>query len=62
MPSINMLLPRETISASKPQPAAAAKASPTSTRQATLPKGSSAVQNHAKRPRRDSRAGGGMPA
>ena len=39
MPSINMLLPRETISATRPQPIAAAKDSPTSTRQATLPKG-----------------------
>src|SRR5580704_15621466 len=45
MPSINMLLPRETISASKPQPIAAAKDSPTSTRHATLPKGKISVQN-----------------
>jgi hypothetical protein len=47
MPSINMLLPRETISASKPQPMAAANDSPTSTRQATLPNGRMAVQNQA---------------
>src|SRR5580658_7319331 len=47
MPSINMLLPRETIMAIRPQPMAAAKDSPTSTRQATLPKGRIAVQNHA---------------
>src|ERR1039458_10341613 len=47
MPSINMLLPRETISASRPQPIAAAKDSPTSTRHATLPIGRIAVQNHA---------------
>src|SRR5580704_17419577 len=47
MPSINMLLPRETINASNPQPMAAANDSPTSTRHATLPKGRIAVQNQA---------------
>src|SRR5580698_417275 len=45
MPSINMLLPRDTIMASSPQPMAAANDSPTSTRQATLPNGRMAVQN-----------------
>ena len=37
MPSLNMLLPRETIKATRPHANAAAIASPTSTRQATLP-------------------------
>ncbi len=45
MLSINMLLPRDTIRASMPQPMAAAKDWPTSTRQATLPIGRIHVQN-----------------
>ena len=47
MPSINMLLPRDTMKASIPQPMAAAKDWPTSTRHATLPIGRIHVQNHA---------------
>ena len=47
MPSINMLLPRETMNATMPQPIAAANDSPTSTRHATLPNGRIAVQNQA---------------
>jgi hypothetical protein len=39
MPSMSMLLPRDTIMATMPQAMAAAKDSPTSTRQATFPKG-----------------------
>ena len=42
IPSMNMLLPRETISASKPQAIAPENAWPTDTRQAMLPIGSSA--------------------
>ena len=45
MPSMNMLLPRETISASRPQAIAPEKAWPTDTRQAMLPIGSSAVHS-----------------
>ena len=41
MPSMNMLLPRETISASKPQAIAPENAWPTDTRHAMLPMGSS---------------------
>ncbi len=45
MPSMSMLLPRDTISASRPQPKAAAVNSPTVTRQAMLPHGSSTVHS-----------------
>ena len=45
MPSISMLLPRDTMMATKPQPIAAPKDSPTSTRQATLPHGRMTVQS-----------------
>src|SRR5271154_4353603 len=45
MPSINMLLPRETMNPTSPHAIAAAKDSPSSTRQATLPMGTS-VHNH----------------
>ena len=45
IPSMNMLLPRETISASKPQATAPENAWPTDTRQAMLPIGKSAVQS-----------------
>ena len=45
MPSMNMLLPRETISASKPQAIAPEKAWPTDTRQAILPIGRSVVHS-----------------
>jgi hypothetical protein len=45
MPSMNMLLPRETISASKPQAIAPENACPTDTRQAMLPMGNRAVQS-----------------
>src|SRR5215469_4250067 len=47
MPSISILLPRETINATRPQANAAAVASPTSTRQATLPITSNFVHSHA---------------
>ena len=46
MPSTSMLLPRETINPTMPQAIAAAKDSPTSTRQATFPIGSSMVHIH----------------
>ena len=39
MPSISMLLPRETMKPTSPHAIAAARDSPTSTRHATLPKG-----------------------
>ena len=45
IPSMNMLLPRETISASKPQAIAPENAWPTDTRQAMLPIGNSAVHS-----------------
>ena len=44
MPSINMLLPRDTISATNPHAIAEAMDSPTSTRHATLPNGRIFVQ------------------
>ena len=44
MPSINMLLVRATIMATRPQAIALASDSPTSTRQATLPNGRIFVQ------------------
>src|SRR6266704_1315688 len=47
IPSISMLLPRETISATRAHAIAAAVASPTSTRQATLPTGSNFVHSQA---------------
>src|SRR5579862_2010783 len=46
MPSISMLLARDTISATRAQANVAAIASPTSTRHATLPMGSNLVQHH----------------
>ena len=46
MPSISMLLPRETMKPTSPHAIAAAKDSPTSTRHATLPNGRITVQNH----------------
>jgi hypothetical protein len=46
MPSINMLLPRDTINAMSEQPIPSAAASPSSTRQAALPNGTSRVQIH----------------
>ena len=46
MPSMNMLLPRDTINAISEQPMPSAAASPNSTRQATLPNGTSRVQIH----------------
>src|ERR1700733_8932975 len=46
MPSINMLLPRETMKPTRPHAIAAAQDSPTSTRHATFPNGKMAVQNH----------------
>ena len=45
IPSMSMLLPRETMKATKPQARAAAVASPTSTRHATFPTTSSFVQS-----------------
>jgi hypothetical protein len=45
IPSMSMLLPRETMKATRPQARAAAVASPTSTRHATLPTTSSFVQS-----------------
>jgi hypothetical protein len=45
MLSMNMLLPRQTNSASKPQAMAPENAWPTDTRQAMLPMGSSAVHS-----------------
>src|SRR5665213_1242458 len=46
MPSISMLLPRDTMKPTSPHAIAAAQDSPTSTRHATLPIGSIHVQNH----------------
>ena len=45
IPSINMLLPRDTMKPTKPQPNAAAHDSPTSTRHATLPNGKITVHS-----------------
>ena len=45
IPSMSMLLPRETMRATRPQARAAAVASPTSTRQATFPTTNSLVQS-----------------
>src|SRR5580658_2264595 len=45
IPSINMLLPRETIKASTPQAMAAVLASASATRQAMFLKGTNTVQN-----------------
>ena len=45
MPSMSMLLPRETISPTSPHAIAAANDSPTSTRHVTLPIGNIHVQN-----------------
>src|SRR6478609_3878446 len=46
IPSISMLLPRDTISPTRAQAKVAAIASPTSTRHATFPMGSTFVQTH----------------
>ena len=61
MPSISMLLPRDTMNASRPQPIAAAKDWPTSTRHATLPMGRMNVQNQDRSPKTDSLADAGCP-
>ncbi len=45
MPSINMLLPRETMKPTSPHAIAAANDSPTSTRHATLPNGKITVHS-----------------
>ncbi len=46
MPSINMLLPRDTISAISEQPNPIAAACPNSTRKATFPNGTNSVHSH----------------
>ncbi len=46
IPSISMLLPRETMRAITPQAMAAVEASANSTRQAMLRKGTNTVHNH----------------
>ena len=46
MPSMSMLLPRETMRPTRPHAIAAANDSPTSTRQATLPNGTITVHSH----------------
>ena len=45
MPSMNMLLPRDTMNAIIEQPIACAAASPNSTRQTAFPNGTSCVQS-----------------
>src|SRR5476649_1281445 len=46
MPSIKMLLPRETMKPTSPHAIAAAQDSPTSTRHVTLPNGKITVHSH----------------